>query len=243
MADPAARLVPRGGVRAAGRRAPRLERVRRREAHDADRRHPGVGLRASSRSRSPGGRGRTHVDGRAGAAVAHGEPGAACECLAGRHDRDGDGLPEPGARWRAAGRADHGERQDRRAPLTAHPGGGGWLAWLEASGLGVAMRQWLWLYPIVEIVHIAGIVVLVGAAAMFDLRLLGLSRRLPVSAMAAHLLPWARAGLAIVVPTGAMMFVAHATEMAGNPAFRLKLALIAAALINAGDRKSTRLNS
>ena len=117
--------------------------------------------------------------------------------------------------------------------MTRHAGVGGWLAWLEATGLGVAMRQWLWLYPIVEIVHIAGIVVLVGAAAMFDLRLLGWPRRLPVSAMASHLLPWARAGLAIVVPTGAMMFVAHATEMAGNPAFRLKLLLVAAALTNA----------
>jgi hypothetical protein len=52
--------------------------------------------------------------------------------------------------------------------------------------------------------------------------------------MAAHLLPWARVGLAVVVPTGAMMFVAHAAEMAGNPAFRLKLLLVAAALANAG---------
>ena len=116
--------------------------------------------------------------------------------------------------------------------MTGQPGGAGWLAWLEASGLAVAMRRWLWLYPAVEIVHIAGIVMLVGAAAMFDLRLLGFSRRLPVRGMAAHLLPWARAGLAVVVPTGLMMFVAHATEMAGNPAFRLKLVLIAAALAN-----------
>ena len=117
--------------------------------------------------------------------------------------------------------------------MTHGTGFAGWLAWLEATGLGRAMRQWLWLYPIVEIVHIAGIVALVGAAAMFDLRLLGFSRRLPVSAMAAHLLPWARAGLAVVVPTGVMMFVAHATEMAENPAFRLKLVFIAAALANA----------
>lgn len=117
--------------------------------------------------------------------------------------------------------------------MTHVTGVAGWLAWLEATGLGRAMRQWLWLYPIVEIVHIAGIVALVGAAAMFDLRLLGFSRRLPVSSMAAHLLPWARVGLAIVVPTGVMMFVAHATEMAENPAFRLKLLFIAAALANA----------
>jgi hypothetical protein len=116
--------------------------------------------------------------------------------------------------------------------VTPHAAGG-WLAWLEATGFGVAMRQWLWFYPAVEIVHIIGIVMLVGAAALFDLRLLGLSRGVPVSAMAGHLLPWARSGLAVVAPTGAMMFVAHATEMAGNPAFRLKLLLIAAALANA----------
>lgn len=118
--------------------------------------------------------------------------------------------------------------------MTHEAGAAAWLVWLEATGLGRAMRQWLWLYPTVEIVHIVGIVMLVGAAAMFDLRLLGLSRRLPVSAMAAHLLPWARVGLGVVVPTGVMMFVAHAVEMAENPAFRLKVILIAAALANAG---------
>jgi hypothetical protein len=96
------------------------------------------------------------------------------------------------------------------------------------------MRQWLWLYPAVEIVHILGFVVLVGAAFMFDLRLLGLSRGLPVSAMAEHLLRWSRLALVVVAPTGALMFMAHATEMAANPAFRLKLVLIAAAFLNAG---------
>jgi hypothetical protein len=108
-----------------------------------------------------------------------------------------------------------------------------WLVWLESTTLAVAMRQWLWLYPIVEIVHISGFVVLVGAAAMFDLRLLGLSRSLPVSAVARHLLPWARASLVLVVPSGLLMFTAHATEMAQNPAFRLKLLLIASAGSNA----------
>ena len=111
--------------------------------------------------------------------------------------------------------------------------GAAWLTWLEGSGLAVAMRQWVWLYPIVEIVHIAGFVILVGAAAMFDLRLLGLSRGLPVAELARHLLPWARASILLVVPTGLMMFTAHATEMADNSAFRLKLALIAAAALNA----------
>jgi hypothetical protein len=95
------------------------------------------------------------------------------------------------------------------------------------------MRQWLWLYPIVEIVHIIGFVVLVGAAVMFDLRLLGLSRRLPVTGMAQHLLPRAHTSLLLVLPSGLLMFMAHATEMAANPAFRLKLLCLVAAGLNA----------
>jgi hypothetical protein len=109
-----------------------------------------------------------------------------------------------------------------------------WAGWLEGTAVALAMRQWLWLYPIVEIVHIVGFVILVGAAFMFDLRLLGLSRALPVSAMADHLLRWARWALVLVVPSGTLMFVAHAAEMTSNPAFQLKLGFIAAALLNAG---------
>jgi hypothetical protein len=113
------------------------------------------------------------------------------------------------------------------------PTGPAWLVWLETTGLAVAMREWLWLYPIVEILHIVGLAVLVGAAVLFDFRLLGMSRSIPVTALAAHLLFWARRSLIIIVPTGLMMFTAHATEMASNPAFQLKLSLLVAAAVNA----------
>ena len=111
--------------------------------------------------------------------------------------------------------------------------GPAWLVWLETSGPAAAMRQWLWLYPIVEIVHILGFVVLVGAAFSFDLRLLGASRALPVARMERHLLRSARWSLVLIVPTGLAMFAAHATEMAENPAFRVKLLLLVAAGLNA----------
>jgi hypothetical protein len=114
------------------------------------------------------------------------------------------------------------------------PSGPAWLVWLESSTVAVAMRQSTWLYPTVEIAHIVGFVALVGAALMFDARLLGRSRPLAVSALERHLLPWARWSLLLVVPTGALMFTAHATEMATNPALRLKLVLLAAAFLNAG---------
>jgi len=94
------------------------------------------------------------------------------------------------------------------------------------------MRDDPWLYPLVEIVHIVGFSVLVGAVAMFDLRLLGFGRSLPVQALARHLLPWAWLALLLIVPSGLLMFITQ-PELLDNAVFLLKLALIAAAGLNA----------
>lgn len=107
------------------------------------------------------------------------------------------------------------------------------LAAIEAMPLAVAMRHDLWLYPIVEIIHISGFVVLVGSIAMLDLRLLGLSRRLPVRELARHVLPWTLGALVLIIPTGLLMFMTHATDFLTNRAFQLKLLLIMIAGINA----------
>lgn len=112
------------------------------------------------------------------------------------------------------------------------PAAPAWLVWLEHAAPAVAMRSALWLYPIVEIVHILGIVLLAGSAFLFDLRLLGLSSHVRVTDMAKHLLPRARLGLGIVVPSGLLMFMAHATDWGASPVFRIKLGLIAIAILN-----------
>jgi uncharacterized protein DUF6644 len=104
---------------------------------------------------------------------------------------------------------------------------------IEMSALGVAMRQWLWLYPIVEIVHLSGIALLFGSIAVLDLRLLGLSSSVPVRRLAAHILPWTAASFLLIVPSGLAMFVAHAGELIGNPVFVLKVCLILGAGVNA----------
>jgi hypothetical protein len=111
--------------------------------------------------------------------------------------------------------------------------GEGWLAWLQSSTLSATIRESAWLYPAVETLHIIGFVLLVGAAAMFDLRLLGVSPRLPVDEAARHLLPWARGAFLIVVPTGLLLFVSDATALWANTALRVKLVLIGVALVNA----------
>jgi hypothetical protein len=104
---------------------------------------------------------------------------------------------------------------------------------IEASGLGVAMRQSLWLYPIVEIVHITGLALLFGSIAILDLRLLGVSRAVSVRALARHTLPWTAASFVLIVPSGMAMFTAHAGEFVSSPVFLLKMGLILLGGVNA----------
>jgi hypothetical protein len=68
---------------------------------------------------------------------------------------------------------------------------------------------------------------------MFDMRVLGFARTLPVKALGRHLLPWSVASLGLIVPAGLMMFSAHPHDFAGSAVFQLKLMLIGAAGLNA----------
>ncbi|WP_370583252.1 DUF6644 family protein [Pontibacter sp. FD36] len=110
----------------------------------------------------------------------------------------------------------------------------GLLQGLEDSALASAIRQSTWLYPFLEIVHILGIVLLVGAAFLFDLRLLGLSKKLPVPELANHLLPWSRRGLYLIVPSGVLLFSTNAMTLATDTVFHIKLLGLVVGGINAG---------
>ena len=109
-----------------------------------------------------------------------------------------------------------------------------WLLWLEKSAWAKGIRQTDWVYPALEIGHIAGIVLLAGAAFLFDLRLLGFSKNLPVTELARHLLPWSRRGLLLIIPTGLLLFITNAVALGQDPVFWLKMGLLAAAGLNAG---------
>jgi len=104
---------------------------------------------------------------------------------------------------------------------------------IEHGGVAEAMRNSIWLYPAVETLHIVGFSILVGAVILFDLRVLGLSRRVPVRSLAAHLLPWGAAALILIVPAGLLMFSSDAGNLVGNRAFVLKMLLLMLAGTNA----------
>jgi hypothetical protein len=123
------------------------------------------------------------------------------------------------------------------------PATGGALGSLEASGLGQAMRQWLWLYPSVEIVHIVGIGLLFGSIAVLDLRLLGFARKISARALSRHVLPWTAGSFLLIVPSGLLMFTAHATEFIESEVFVIKMGLIMAGGVNAAIFHTTVFRS
>jgi len=85
----------------------------------------------------------------------------------------------------------------------------------------------LWLFPIIETLHLLGMAALVGTITAFDLRLLGWAmRQQRVSAMAARVFPWAWIAFAVQVVTGALLFASEAAHVYPNPAFRLKMLLL-----------------
>lgn len=106
------------------------------------------------------------------------------------------------------------------------------LHWLENSAFAVHIRQSAWLYPILEIIHIIGIVLLAGAAFMFDLRLLGCANNLPVAPLATHLLSWSQRGLYLIIPSGVLLFITDATKFGTDPTFWIKMSLLILAGLN-----------
>lgn len=108
------------------------------------------------------------------------------------------------------------------------------LTWAEASALGHFMREsGPWTYAIVNLAHILGIASLFGAVVILDLRLIGLWRRAPLSALAEAAVPVAATGFALAVTSGIGLIAANATDYAGNPFLLIKFPAIAIGAVNA----------
>lgn len=107
--------------------------------------------------------------------------------------------------------------------------------WLEASLVARSLRGGgPWLYPLVNLAHVLGIAVLVGAIVVLDLRLIGVWPDMPVATLARATVPVAGAGLAVAFVTGPALLTVRATEYAENPFLWAKFGAVAVALANLG---------
>jgi hypothetical protein len=94
------------------------------------------------------------------------------------------------------------------------------------------IARWVWVFPVVESIHICGFTLLVGTVTILDLRLLGLCfRQQSISQVAKNLVPWINTGIAIQLITGAYLFSGDPGEYVQVAAFRSKMFLLLLALI------------
>jgi hypothetical protein len=105
--------------------------------------------------------------------------------------------------------------------------------WLGGTAWSVALRESLWVYPLIETAHVLALCLFLGFALLLDLRLLGLAlRSTSVTDMMQRVMPWTWVGFVLMVVSGLLLFYSDPVKFYGNPYFRLKLATLAAAGLN-----------
>ena len=105
------------------------------------------------------------------------------------------------------------------------------VSWLKETAMSQAMSSSPWLWPVCETLHFVGLALLIGAAGVFDLRLLGFARAIPIKA-AMQMRPWAAAGIVLNAITGVLFFVGAPGQYIDNPAWWAKVLFLLVAVAN-----------
>ena len=100
---------------------------------------------------------------------------------------------------------------------------------LETTSLAIWLRESpsVWSFPAILTLHTTGMAVLVGASWVLDLRLLGISRNVPLSSFR-WVFTAVTIGLVVNLTTGVMLFFKNATVWGVSAPFFIKMALVIA---------------
>jgi hypothetical protein len=102
--------------------------------------------------------------------------------------------------------------------------------WSREVGIqGLMTTRWGW--PIAECFHFTGLCLLFGTVGLFDLRMLGVARGVPLRALH-RLVPFGIAGFALSVTTGFLFVMTTPDQYLHNPAFLIKMSFMALAGVN-----------
>ncbi len=107
------------------------------------------------------------------------------------------------------------------------------LAWLSTTPVAAALKASGTLYLVVNAAHILSIGLIVGAILPLDLRLIGVIRSVPIAAIGPLLSRTAATGMVLAIATGLCLFSVRPQEYAANPAFLVKVGLVALGVVNA----------
>ena len=107
------------------------------------------------------------------------------------------------------------------------------LTLVEGSRFATTVRDSIWMFPIVESIHVISFSLVVGTVVVIDLRLLGLaSTQRSFQRIAADVLKWTWGAFVLTVATGLTMFTTNAQIYYHNAFFRTKMLLLGLAGLN-----------
>jgi hypothetical protein len=105
--------------------------------------------------------------------------------------------------------------------------------WLAATEGSTALRESLFMYPLVESTHVLFLLLFMGLTVVWDLRLVGLAfTGVSITEMNDRLLPWVRIGFAVMVATGILLFYGIPVRTYQSVWFRAKVIFLIAAMLN-----------
>jgi hypothetical protein len=106
--------------------------------------------------------------------------------------------------------------------------------WVDSTRLNAVLRQSNWAFPVLDVIHTLGIVLVAGTIMLVDFRLLGLAlRSVPIKQIVARIVPATLWGFGLMLVSGGLLFASEAVKMYHSPAFRIKLIMLALAGLNA----------
>ena len=106
-----------------------------------------------------------------------------------------------------------------------------WFQAIELSWLGQLVRTSIWLFPVIEAIHLLGLSLLGGSMLLVDLRLYGWGLGgQPIAAIVRGAHRWLVLGVALQLTTGLLLFMSEAVKCYHNQAFWVKMCTIPVAL-------------
>jgi hypothetical protein len=99
--------------------------------------------------------------------------------------------------------------------------------WFESTPIATVVRESLWLFPVIQCIHLLALALLGGSVLVVDLRLLGVGLTAqPLSEVAQKVHSWLLGSLCAIAVSGLLMFLSESLKCYYSPPFWYKMALL-----------------
>jgi hypothetical protein len=103
--------------------------------------------------------------------------------------------------------------------------------WLNNLPVSIAIRESIWISPLVNVAHLLALVMFVGAVLIVDLKLIGSDEGTPIDAIAKGAHPWLVRGFVLLFLTGVPQLISNALREYYSVFFWFKMVVMVLALV------------